>query len=452
MSIETLNPATGDLLKNYPLMDWPTIENHLDMAQKAQKEWSSKLIHERLGKIKTLANVLRDHRERFAKQITLEMGKCQLEARAEIDKCALMCDTFIQYGPTWLKEEMIPLDGIWHKVRFEPLGNILGVMPWNFPFWQAIRFAIPALIVGNGVLLRHASNVTGCALMIEEAFKLAAFAPGLFQTVVCSHESVKKLIADHRVHGLSFTGSTEVGRGLAAHCGQELKKCVMELGGSDPFVVFDDADLEKASKAAVTSRFLNAGQSCINAKRFLVSEKIEKDFCQLFVQKLQKKVVGDPLDLLSEIGPLVSEKAALELENWAQEAIQKGAEVLLQGKREGAYLHPYVLKNVPKDCQLSCQEIFGPIAVIETFKTPEEAITLANSTCFGLSASVWSMNLDFADKQARLIESGSVFINSFSKSDPRMPFGGVKASGMGREMSRYGLLEFANIKSYSAYL
>lgn len=450
----TYNAFDQSLLKSYSYLTDEEIEKKIEKCFVAHHNWSQRPLSFRLQKVKLLGEILQQNKDRFAQMISLEMGKVISEAKAEIEKCTFLCESYVQFSTEWMAPEKIRLEapGILNSyLAPRSLGLVLSVMPWNYPFWQAIRFAIPSLIVGNGHLLRHASSTTACSLLIEEAFLNAGFPPDLFQSLICSHQQIEKMLSHSKISALSFTGSTEVGEKLAEISGRNLKKSILELGGSDPFVVFSDADIEKAALAGATSRLLNAGQSCISAKRFF----IHKDVYALFIKEMKKHFekikIGNPLDLTSTFGPLSSLKDALEIESWINKAIEKNAKVITGGVRQGSYILPTIIEGVPVDCELSCREVFAPVAVCYEFSEDHKVVELANNCPWGLSASVWTKDIKKAEIFASLCQSGSVFVNSFSKSDPLVPFGGCKKSGWGREMGRMGLWEMSNPQTVIIY-
>ena len=445
--ITTKNPFDNQILQHYKLMDKSELENRVEKCFVAHKRWKKSSLDHRLSLVNNLGRVLLENKNKYAKIITSEMGKAFKESIAEIEKCSFLCQTYYQNTKEWLTPEIIKVaipDLYSCQVHARAIGVVLSVMPWNFPFWQAIRFAVPSLMVGNGHLLRHASATTGSSLFIEEAFKLAGFPPELFQSLICSHFEVENILSNPKVAAFSFTGSSEVGEKLAAIAGRELKKSILELGGSDPFIVFSDADIDRAANAAAVSRLINAGQSCISAKRFFIHEDVYPLFLSKMKNALSKAVVGDPIEEATTIGPLSSESLACKIELWVKNAIAKGAQIHLDLKREGAFLYPTLLDNVDPHSELSCQEVFAPVAILQSFKSTDEIIALANNTPWGLSASLWTKDLIMAQNLVGEIESGSVFINALSKSDPRIPFGGVKKSGWGREMGRMGLWDMSN--------
>ncbi len=449
--ILTTNPATGKILRTYTQYSETMIFSALEHAHAAHLAWRQMPLSERTGVLLKLVEVLRKKSEQYARLMSEEMGKTIRAARAEIEKCAWCCEVYAANAAAWLAEEEVAADGRKHRIVIEPLGVILAIMPWNFPFWQVIRFLVPTLLTGNGALLKHAANVTGSALNIQEAVSEAGLPQGLFSTILASHEQVELIIAHPLCQGVSLTGSAEAGKVIATTAGKYLKKAVLELGGSDPLIVLADADIAAAAKAAVTGRFQNNGQSCIAAKRIIVLQEVQEAFTAALLAEVEKLVVGDPLDEKTDIGPLVNEQAAEKMEQFVADALAKGAMVRTGGKRQGAYFLPTVLTNVTPYMNVLAEEVFGPVVPVIVAQTVDEAVALANSTRFGLGASVWSRDLVYGEQVARKLEAGAVFVNSITKSDPRMPFGGIKESGLGRELSWWGLKEFANIKTINVY-
>jgi succinate-semialdehyde dehydrogenase/glutarate-semialdehyde dehydrogenase len=454
MTITTVNPATGEKLQDYPLMSREGVLAILERADKAHRAWRDVPAAERADRLRPLAEVLRANRDRWARLMSQEMGKPLTEALAEVEKCAWLSEFYAENAPRWLADEPVEADGLEHRIVYQPLGVVLSIMPWNYPFWQALRFGVPTLAAGNASLLKHARNVTGCGLAIEEAFAKAGFPEDLFRTVVTDHATVAELIARDEVRGVSLTGSTEVGQTVAALAGRHLKKVVLELGGSDPFIVLEDADIDKAARGAVTGRMLCTGQSCIASKRFIVVRAVADAFTVRFAELMAGMRVGDPLDPATEVGSIVNEDELAALEAQLADAVARGARVLCGGSRvpgPGCFLEPTVVADVVPGMRLADEEVFGPIAPVIVVADEEEAIAVANASEFGLGGSVWTRDLDRGRRVARRIESGTVFVNHFTKSDPRMPFGGVKKSGLGRELSRFGLYEFVNVKGINVY-
>lgn len=454
MRIETVNPATGETTGAYETMAPAEVVRVASRVRAAQRAWRDVPLPARADLIARLAGVLRAGLAAHARLITLEMGKPIVEARAEVEKCAWLCEVCAANAQAWLREEEVAADGRRHRVVCEPLGVVLAVMPWNFPFWQAFRFAVPALLAGNGGLLKHASNVPGCARAIEAAFGEAGFPPDLFRTVFADHDAVARLVEGDLIAGVSLTGSTEAGVRIAGAAGRALKKVVLELGGSDPFIVLEDADVAVAAREAVRGRMLNAGQSCIAAKRFIVVAPLAAPFTARFGELAAGLVVGDPLDERTQVGPLVSAAAREEIVAQVADSLAAGARLVTGGRpldRPGFYYAPTVLADVTPGMRTAREEVFGPVAPVLVVPDEAAAIALANDTPFGLGASVWTRDPDRGERVARRLEAGAVFVNSIVKSDPRMPFGGIKRSGIGRELSHQGLREFVNVKGLSVY-
>jgi acyl-CoA reductase-like NAD-dependent aldehyde dehydrogenase len=454
MHYTTVNPATEEVLGHYETAAREEVERILAGCHTAYLAWREEPLAARTERLRALAAILRRRAHEHARCITLEMGKPVTEARAEIEKCAWLAEVCADQGAAWLAEEQVAADGREHRVVLEPLGVVLSIMPWNFPFWQALRFAVPALLAGNASLLKHASNVPQCAFSIETAFREAGFPADLFRTLLAGHETVAQLIADDRVRGVSLTGSAQAGARVAALAGQHLKPVVLELGGSDPFIVLDDADVELAAVNAVRGRMGNAGQSCIAAKRFILLPAVAEPFTRRFCERVAELRVGDPLDPATEVGPLVSGVARRELEDQLARSIAMGARVLIGGTRlprPGFYFAPTVVADVTPEMPIMREETFGPVAPILVVADDEAAIRAANATEFGLGASIWTRDVARGERMVRRIEAGTVFVNSIVKSDPRMPFGGVKRSGLGRELSQHGVREFVNIKGINVY-
>jgi succinate-semialdehyde dehydrogenase/glutarate-semialdehyde dehydrogenase len=453
-TITTVNPATGDRLHTYDVMPRAEALDILTRVHAAQSGWGDLPPAARAVFAPRLAAVLRAHAEPWARLMSLEMGKPITESRAEIEKCAWLCEIYAEQTARWLAEDEVTADGRKHRVLYQPLGVVLSIMPWNFPFWQALRFGVPTLLAGNASVLKHASNVTGCALAIEQAFREAGFPDDVFCTVIADHDTVGALIADPRVAGLSLTGSTEAGRRIAAEAGRHLKKCVLELGGSDPFIILADADLDAAVAGAVRGRCLNTGQSCIAAKRFIVEAPVAAAFTARFAAEMAMLRVGDPLDDATQVGAIVNDSELATLLAQLQDAVDRGARVSCGGgriDRPGYFLAPTVLSSVTPDMRVWREEVFGPIAPVLPVADADEAVRIANASEFGLGGSVWTQDCERGEAIARRLECGSVFVNSIVKSDPRMPFGGVKQSGWGRELAWCGLREFTNVKGLNIY-
>ncbi len=382
------------------------------------------------------------------------MGKPISQSEAEIEKCASTAEVYSQNSEKWLQDEIAETDAKRSYVTHEPLGTILSIMPWNFPFWQAFRFAIPALAAGNTSLLRHSNLCPGSALAIEESFKNAGLPEGVFSTIITEHETVTRLIESQWVNGVSLTGSVEAGSRVGEVAARNLKKFVLELGGSDPFIVLDDAEVKSAAEVGANARLLNSGQSCICAKRFIIAESIAKQFTEAFVREFERKKTGDPMDPKTDVGPLSSIKQVDSVDSQVKDSVSKGARPRIGGTRRpgpGAYYEPTILSNVDLKMKVMNEEVFGPVAPLYVVPNEDEAIRVANNSEFGLGASLWTTDPERAKRLVRRIESGMVFVNALVKSDPRMPFGGIKKSGVGRELSKYGLKEFVNVKSVNVY-
>lgn len=450
MPIQTINPATGKIEKTFLEHTLEEVFESIEKADNAFLKWRTTDFSLREELMKRAAQILQDRKEHYGKILTLEMGKPITQAIAEVEKCAWVCDYYAENAPIILKEEIVKTDASESYVRFDPLGVVLAVMPWNFPFWQVFRFAAPALMAGNVSILKHASNVPMSALAIEEIFTDAGFPENIFKTLLIDSSKVEEIINHPKVIAATLTGSEYAGKKVAEACGRNLKKTVMELGGSDPFIVLDDADIDSAVKTAVTARLINNGQSCIAAKRFIVVENVYDEFEKKFVDAMKKVKVADPMETTTELGPIAREDLLNELDEQVKQSVMKGATILCGGKRierEGYFYEPTILANLSKRMPAYDDEIFGPVASLIKARDEEEALRIANDSQFGLGASLWTSNITKAKELASKIESGSVFINGMVKSDPRLPFGGVKNSGYGRELSHYGIKEFVNIKT-----
>ncbi|MCX6169352.1 MAG: NAD-dependent succinate-semialdehyde dehydrogenase [Ignavibacteriales bacterium] len=450
MAIQAINPATGKIERTFREQSILEVYESIEKAHEAFLKWRETGFSTRSKLMKKAAQILRDRKEHYGKILTLEMGKPITQAIAEVEKCAWACDYYADNAERILDREIVQTDASESFICFDPIGVVLAVMPWNFPFWQVFRFAAPALMAGNVGILKHASNVPMSALAIEEIFTKAGFPQNTFKTILIGSSLVKNIIAHPKVKAATLTGSEPAGMEVAKACGAKLKKTVMELGGSDPFIVLEDANIDEAVKTAVSARIVNNGQSCIAAKRFIVVEKIYKEFEKKFVELMKKVKVGDPMNKETELGPIAREDLLNELDEQVKESAAKGAIVLCGGKRiqrEGYFYEPTILSNVLPGSPAYDDEIFGPVASLIKAVNEEDAIRIANDSSFGLGASLWTENLEKAKVIAGKIESGSVFINGMVKSDPRLPFGGIKNSGYGRELSHYGIKEFVNIKT-----
>jgi succinate-semialdehyde dehydrogenase/glutarate-semialdehyde dehydrogenase len=450
MSIQSINPSTEVIIKTFNELSTVQLLEEIEKCFQTFLQWRSTTFNFRKELMQKAAIILRKRKEDYGRIMTLEMGKPIKQSYAEVEKCAWACEYFAENAEKFLTREFIQTDASESYVQYDPIGVVLSVMPWNFPFWQVFRFAAPALMAGNISLLKHASNVPMCALAIEEVFTLAGFPPNTFKTLLIGSSRVDEVIRHPKVAAVTLTGSDLAGRKVAESAGKYLKKSVLELGGSDPFILLSDADIEVAAKTAVSARIINNGQSCIAAKRFIVEKKLIKEFEKLFTGLVNQLKIGDPFDENNNLGPLAREDLLLDLDMQVKKSVELGAKVLTGGNRlnmPGYFYQATILTNVKKGMPVYEQETFGPVAAIITAEDEEDAIRIANDSEFGLGASIWTKDLDKAKKIAANIESGCVFVNGMVKSDPRLPFGGVKFSGYGRELSHYGIKEFVNIKT-----
>jgi succinate-semialdehyde dehydrogenase / glutarate-semialdehyde dehydrogenase len=450
MSIQSINPATGEVLETFQETSTSEIDGILEAAETTFREWRKRPFVERTKRMRQAAALLRAGKEKYARTMALEMGKPIVQGEAEAEKCAWACDYYAEHAEAFLAEQPRETDASRSYIRFDPLGPVLAIMPWNFPFWQVFRFAAPALMAGNAGILKHASNVPRCALQIEDVFREAGFPENLFRAVLVGSQKVAGIIADPRIRAATLTGSDSAGSKVAEQAGREIKKTVLELGGSDPFIVLEDADVQKAAKAAADARLINSGESCIAAKRFIVVEKVANAFLEIFVAEMRSRKMGDPLDRQTQVGPQARHDLRESLHRQVEESVKRGAQLLLGGRipeSPGAFYPPTVLAAVRKGMPAFDEETFGPVAAVIRAQDQADAIRLANDSPFGLGASLWTQDRQRAERLAREIEAGCVFVNELVKSDPRLPFGGVKRSGYGRELSEYGIREFMNIKS-----
>jgi succinate-semialdehyde dehydrogenase/glutarate-semialdehyde dehydrogenase len=450
MAIASINPATGETLKTFEPHSAAQIEKKLQFASETFQSHRHTSLEERAAKMTRVAEILESEKLAFGKLMTIEMGKPIKAAIAEAEKCAWVCRYYAENAQNHLADQIVETNAKRSYVKFQPVGPVLAVMPWNFPFWQVLRFAAPALMAGNVGLLKHASNVPQCALAIEDLFRRAGFPEGAFQTLLVGVEAVEGILGDERVAAATLTGSEPAGSSVASIAGKHIKRTVLELGGSDPFVVMPSADLEAAVTTAVKARTINNGQSCIAAKRFIVSAAIYDEFEKRFVEEMKALRIGDPLEESTEIGPLATPQIVNDLERQVNDAISQGARVLTGGKRlqrPGNYYEPTVLVDVNPSTKISCEEIFGPVGMLFRVSDVSEAIQVANSTTFGLGAAAWTNDAKEQDRFVNELEAGTVFINGMVASDPRLPFGGIKHSGYGRELSEFGIREFVNIKT-----
>ncbi|HEX6650168.1 MAG TPA: NAD-dependent succinate-semialdehyde dehydrogenase [Pyrinomonadaceae bacterium] len=450
MAIASINPATGETLKTFSALSAAQIEEKLQLAAETFRTYRHTPMNERSRLMERAADVLDTEKHEFARVMTTEMGKPIKAAVAEAEKCAWVCRYYAENAAQHLADLIVETNAEKSFVHFQPLGPVLAVMPWNFPFWQVFRFAAPALMAGNVGLLKHASNVPQCALAIEDIFLRAGFPKSAFQTLLIGSDAVEAILNDSRVVAATLTGSEPAGRSVASIAGKNIKKTVMELGGSDPFIVMPSANLDEAVSTAVKARTINNGQSCIAAKRFIVAAEIYEEFERKFVDHMKALPIGDPMEESTEIGPLATPQIVKDLEEQVQRAVAAGARVLTGGKRvghAGNFFEPTVLVNVDLDATVSCEEIFGPVAMLFRALNIDEAIRIANATPFGLGSSAWTNETHEQAKFIEELEAGSVFINGMVASDPRLPFGGVKHSGYGRELAEFGIREFVNIKT-----
>ncbi|MSU44609.1 NAD-dependent succinate-semialdehyde dehydrogenase [Candidatus Nomurabacteria bacterium] len=449
--IQSKNPTTEEVLKTFTEISDSELEKKVALATESFKTWKKTSFQERTTLMHKLGEYLRGHKEEFSKLQMLEMGKTMRSGPGSIDKCASLCDYYADNAENILAREILNTEKKEQYVEFDPLGIILAVMPWNFPFWQVYRFAVPAIMAGNVGLLKHASNVPQCAEAIEESFRASGFPEGVFQNLLLPSARVERLIRDSRITTVTLTGSEKAGSEVARVAGEEIKKVVLELGGSDPFIIFADADINKAAQIAVLARLQsNTGQSCISAKRFIIEENIRDKFTKLVVEEFSKLSVGDPSNKEIDIGPLATEQILLEVEKQVQKSISLGAKVVYGGSRKegkGYFYLPTVLTDVKKGMPVYDEEVFGPVLPIISFKTEAEAIQIANDTRYGLGASIFTLNMEKAKRIIPQIEAGNVCVNDMIKSDLRAPFGGIKKSGYGRELGTYGIKEFINIKN-----
>ena len=452
MAIQSKNPATEELIKTFEELSDAGLSAKIAKADEAFKSWKNTTFAERRDLMKKLGAYLREHAEEISMLQSIEMGKTVATGPANVLKCAALADYYADNAEKILSHEALNMEGE-NYVEFDPLGIVLAVMPWNFPYWQVYRFAVPAIMAGNVGLLKHASNVPQCAEMIEKTFREAGFPEGVFQNLLIGSAKVEQVIRDPRVMAVTLTGSEKAGSDVARIAGEEIKKSVMELGGSDPFIVFADVDIAKVAGMAITARMQgNVGQSCISAKRFIVEKSIADEFTKEVVAQISKLIVGDQLDPKTNVGPLATESIRAGVEQQVNESIAKGAKIEYGAKRfsdKGYFYMPTVLSNVTKGMPVYDDEVFGPVMPIIIFETEEQAIEIANDTPYGLGSSIFTKDVERAKRLVPKIDAGNVFINSVVKSDARAPFGGVKKSGFGRELSDYGIKEFVNIKNVS---
>lgn len=450
MPLDAVNPATGETLTTYDEMTPQQTAAAIEEAHAAWTSWRKASFAERARPMKKAAAILRERKEEFAKLMALEMGKPLKQGIAEAEKCALGCDYYADHAEAHLAPEMIKTEASKSYVAFEPMGVVLAVMPWNFPFWQVFRFAAPALMAGNAGVLKHASNVPGCAIAIEEVFVQAGFPKGVFRTLLIGSRQVKAVIEHPLVSAVTLTGSTPAGKAVASQAGAALKKTVLELGGSDPYIILEDADLEYAVNTCATSRLINSGQSCVNAKRFIVVQPLVGAFTEKLVAAMKSRTMGDPLADGVDVGPQSRPDLRDELHQQVVDSVAKGAKLLLGGEippGKGSFYPPTVLADVKPGMPAYNEELFGPVASIFAARDESEAIRIANDSIFGLGAAVFTKDAARGERVARELEAGCTFVNTLVASDPRLPFGGIKESGYGRELGTYGIREFVNIKT-----
>ncbi len=445
-----VNPATEENIEEFETAPDQEVRQVLEKSWETFQEWRKTGFEERRQKMRKVADLLRENSKELSETMTEEMGKPINSAKSEVEKCAWVCEHYASYAESYLSEKNIPTDAQKSTVRYEPLGPVFAIMPWNFPLWQVMRFAAPNLMAGNVGILKHAPNVPKTAAKIEEIFKDAGFSEGVFQNIYVTNDQASKIIADDRVRGVTLTGSTGAGKAVARQAGENLKKTVLELGGSDPFIILEDADIEKACEVATTSRLLNNGQSCIAAKRIIVHEDIADECLEMLKNQFESMQIGNPANEDVDIGPIARKDLRDELAAQVEESVKAGAEVVTGGSipdRNGFFYEPTILRDIPEETPAYEEELFGPVASVFTVSSEKEAVEIANRTPYGLGASIWTQDLERAERLSRELEAGNVFVNELVKSDPRLPFGGVKNSGYGRELGEEGIKEFVNRKT-----
>jgi acyl-CoA reductase-like NAD-dependent aldehyde dehydrogenase len=451
--IKTVNPATEEIIQEYEIITKEQINDRVKKARNTFQDWK-KDSGKRTDFLHDFANELRKNKENLARTATKEMGKAIKEARSEVEKCAWTVEYYADHGKIFANDEVVNTDARKSVITFQPLGVIGSIMPWNFPYWQSLRFAAPSLMVGNTIILKPASATMQCGIEIEKTLDKAGVPHGVFQTVVGDSSIAETLIDSDGINAITFTGSVPVGAKVAQRATSKLKKTVLELGGSDPFIVCEDADIEKASTGAVKGRFINCGQSCIASKRFIIVKEVADEFTEKFVQKTEQLRVGDPFSDDTDVGPLVNAKSLENMEGIVNRTIKSGAELLTGGERingKGYFFKPTIFKSVSPEMEIAQEEVFGPVAPIIIANDEKQALEIVNDSKFGLGASIWTQDLEKAERLSAMVESGIVTVNNVVVSDPRVPFGGIKNSGFGRELSRYGMLEFVNLKSVRFY-
>ena len=447
MEFKSINPYNGKVVGQYTSLTQKELEERLINSQKAFTSWRKVPLAERCNLLKKAGQVLRDNVEEYAQMISLEMGKPIKESRSEVNKCAWVCDYYADNAPAFLADETISTDADKSFVKHDPIGGVLAIMPWNFPFWQVFRYAAPTLTAGNTGLLKHAPNVFGCAKQIEEVFTRAGYPPYVFQNLIVHHDQTEKIISSDGVKAVTLTGSERAGSAVAEIAGKHIKKTVLELGGNNAFIVWEDADIDKAVKTALTARMLNCGQSCIAAKRFILLEGIYDEFVQKFTKAVKQLKAGDPMDENTSIGPLARIDLADQLNKQVKESVAQGAKLLLGGNQNGCYHEPTILGDVLPGMAAFDQETFGPLAAMIKARDVDHAFALSEDSKYGLGVTVCTTNTDKAIKYAEKVSDGAYFINELVKSDPRLPFGGTKKSGYGRELAKDGMMEFVNRKT-----
>lgn len=449
--MKSVNPATEELIAEYEKMEEATVDSIVQNAEEAQDQWRRKSFEERASYLKKIAEILENNSGKYAELMAREMGKPLAQGKSESEKCAWVCRYYAEHAEDFLEDELIASDAEKSYITYNPLGTVLAIMPWNFPFWQLFRFGAPALMAGNAVILKHAPNVTGCALAIEEIIHKAGVPKQLFRTIVADVDQTQNLIGNPGIVAVTLTGSTRAGKAVASKAGSELKKTVLELGGSDPYIILGDADIEDAAQTCVTSRLINSGQSCIAAKRFIVVEEKYEQFLDIVKQEMTNKKIGNPFEGDTDIGPMARKGLRDKLHDQVQKSVKAGAECILGGEipdRKGAFYPPTILTNITRGMPAYEEELFGPVASVIKVKDEQEAIQVANDTNYGLGAAIFSADVDHAEEiAAKELQAGCCFINEFVKSDPRLPFGGIRQSGFGRELSHVGIKEFVNIKT-----
>ena len=446
--MKSVNPYTGQVIAEYEEHTAEQVSRIISETDKAFLQWKKLSYDERGPLMKKMALLLRERKEEYATLITSEMGKIISESRAEVEKCAWLCEYYAEHTEQMLKTEFFETDGSKSYVRFDPVGVIYAIMPWNFPFWQVLRFAVPTLMAGNTAVLKHAPTVTGCSLAIEDLFREAGFPDSVFRSLVIPVELSEDVIANPLVQGVTLTGSQRAGSIVAAQAGKYLKKSVMELGGSDPYIVLKDAEINNACKTGMCSRMMNAGQVCISAKRFIVEESIFNEFVQDQKVLLENMILGDPMAEDTDMGPMARPDLLEQIEKQVDESVKMGAKIITGGyRKDDKFYAPTLLTNAKKGMPVYDEETFGPVSVIIPAKDADDAVRIANDTLYGLGASIWTQDIELAEKMAAKLDAGAVFINGMTKSDPRLPFGGTKRSGYGRELSYFGIREFVNIKT-----